>query len=287
MLYILLLTLILVPMSLFIGIAASAIGFTAWPLIVPVLFILCGFDLYLTLFSSLLVDCGNALVMTMIAAKHRQIDIRKGLLLAVFALIWIVGGIVLGKTFIPGNEDFFRGSAGIITVIIGLSFIVKGIKNKGAGAGSIIMEKENRVTVADNNADGGFRSYLIYGGVALMAFHIGFFGIGGGMGYAIFLMLFLSYPVLKATGTAMLITFCSTLFAACCFFFLIPENAFLQLHVQWLIPMMVGMSMLGTIIGAKITYSLTDRQINFLIGGVVISAGLLATAQKLIIQLMA
>jgi uncharacterized membrane protein YfcA len=78
-------------------------------------------------------------------------------------------------------------------------------------------------------------------------------------------------------------TFCSTLFAAGCFFFLIPESAFLQLHVQWLIPMMVGLSMLGTIVGAKITYSLTERQINFLIGGVVVFAGLLATAQKFIL----
>ncbi len=186
----------------------------------PVLFILCGFDLYLTLFSSLLVDCGNALVMTLIAAKHRQIDIRRGLLLAVFALIWIAAGILFGRSFIPGNEDFFRGSAGIITVIIGISFIVKGIKNKGAGTDNPMPENQNRKPVAENKTNVGFRSYLIYGGVALMAFHIGFFGIGGGMGYAIFLMLFLSYPVLKATGTAMLMTFCSTLFAACGFFFL-------------------------------------------------------------------
>lgn len=252
----------------------------------PVLFILCGFDLYLTLFSSLLVDCGNALVMTLIASKHRQIDIRRGLLLAVFALIWIVAGILLGRSFIPGNEDFFRGSAGIITVIIGISFIVKGIKNKGAGADNTLPEKNSK-QLTEKKAGGGFRSYLIYGGVALMASHIGFFGIGGGMGYAIFLMLFLSYPVLKATGTAMLMTFCSTLFAACGLFLLIPENAFAQLHVQWLIPMMVGLSMFGTIIGAKITYSLTERQINFLIGSVVIFAGLLASAQKIIIKLMA
>ena len=273
-------------MSLFIGIAASAIGFTAWPLIVPVLFIPCGFDLYLTLFSSLLVDCGNALVMTLIAAKHGQINIRRGLLLAVYALIWIVAGIALGKTYIPGNEDFFKGSAGIITIIIGISFIVKGIKNKTAGARNPSMEKEKSPSVSMDTADRGPGRYLIYGGVALMAFHIGFFGIGGGMGYAIFLMLFLSYPVLKATGTAMLMTLCSTLFAAGGMFFLIPENAFMQLHVQWLIPMMVGLSMLGTITGAKISYSLTDRQINFLIGSVVILAGVLATAQKFILQMI-
>lgn len=272
---------------MFIGIAASAIGFTAWPLIVPVLFIVCGFDLYLTLFSSLLVDCGNALVMTMIAAKNGQIDIRRGLFLAFFALIWIVGGILLGKVFIPGNEDFFRGSAGIITVMIGISFIIKGIKNKTTAGDNSGTFAANSSPDYLSDTDGGLRGYLIYAGVALMAFHIGFLGIGGGMGYAIFLMLFLSYPVLKATGTAMLMTFCSTLFAAGGIFFQIPSNAFMDSNTQVLIPMMVGLSMLGTLVGAKIAYSLSERQINFLIGGVVIAAGMLATAQKLIIQMLA
>jgi len=274
-------------LSLFIGIAASAIGFTAWPLIVPVLFILCGFDLYLTLFSSLLVDCGNALVMTLIAAKHGQINIRRGLMLAVYALIWIFAGLLLGKIFIPTHADFFRGSAGIITIIIGLSFILKGIKNKTTGVSNPSMEKENNPIVSDAKAERGAGRFLIYGGVALMAFHIGFFGIGGGMGYAISLMLFLSYPVLKATGTAMLMTFCSTMVAACGIFFLIPPGALADSQAQQLIPMMVVLSMLGTAVGARIAYSLSERQINFLIGSVVILAGLLASAQKIILQMMA
>ena len=227
--------------------------------------------------------------MTLIAAKHRQIDFRQGFLLAVFALVWIVGGIVLGKAFISDNQDFFKGSAGIVTIIIGILFIIKGVKNKTVKGdnpkpfnGPI---KENTCPATLNKTDnGGFRRYLIYGGVAMMAFHIGFFGIGGGMGYAIFLMLFLSYPILKATGTAMLMTFCSTLVAAGGLFFLIPDSAFVESDLQVLIPMMVGLSMLGTAVGAKIAYSLSERQINFLIGGVVIFAGLLATVQKWMLQ---
>lgn len=234
----------------------------------------------------MLVDCGNALVMTLIAARHRQIDIRRGLLLAIFALIWIIGGIALGKALIPGNQDFFKGSAGIITIIIGILFIIKGVKNKTAAGRNPGAIKENTHPATLNKTDGGFRRFLIYVGVAMMAFHIGFFGIGGGMGYAISLMMFLSYPILKATGTAMLMTFCSTLFAAGGIFLQIPDSAFVDSDAQLLIPMMVGLSMLGTAVGAKIAYSLTERQINFLIGGVVIFAGLLASAQKFIFQLM-
>jgi len=45
--------------------------------------------------------------------------------------------------------------------------------------------------------------------------------------------------------------------------------------------------MFGTAVGAIIAYSLSERQINFLIGSVVILAGLLASAQKIILQMMA
>jgi len=278
-------------LSLFIGIAASAIGFTAWPLVVPVLFILCGFDLYLTLFSSLLVDCGNALVMTVIAKKNNCLDVRRGILLGIFAVFWVVAGFAVGRVFIPGNEDLFRGSAGVITIFIGLSFVVRGIKNKPEGmhAGNSAISGETNICppAAAAPKKDGVRHRLVYAGVAVMGFHIGFLGIGGGMGYAISLMLFLSYPVLKATGTAMLITLCSTLVAAGLMFVHIPAGTFEQLSFQWLIPAMVMLSMTGTLCGAKIAYSLTSRQINFLIGGVVVAAGLLAAFQKYILQLMA
>jgi uncharacterized membrane protein YfcA len=222
--------------------------------------------------------------MTLIAAKHRQIDIRRGLLLAVFALIWITGGIVLGKVFIPENQDFFKGSAGIITIIIGILFVIKGVKSKITGDNPGTVKEDSRPDALNKTDDGERRHFLIYVGVALMAFHIGFLGIGGGMGYAISLMLFLSYPILKATGTAMLMTFCSTLFAAGCMFLQIPDTAFPDVDAQLLISMMVGLSMIGTAVGAKIAYSLTERQISFLIGGVVTFAGLLATIQKWMLQ---
>ena len=275
-------------MSLFIGIAASAIGFTAWPLVVPVLFILCGLDLYLTLFSSLLVDCANALVMTIIAKKNNCLDVRQGVRLAVFAVVWIVAGFSLGRFFIPGNDHLFRGSAGVITLFIGILFIVKGIRSKP----ETVVSTESPVAITSKNRlkngavfqKKGIRPHFVYAGVGVMAFQIGFLGIGGGMGYAISLMLFLSYPVLTATGTAMLMTLCSTLVGAGLMFFQIPADALSGW--QWFIPMMVILSMTGTLCGAKITYALPTRQIHFLIGGVVILAGALAMCQKYFVQIM-
>jgi uncharacterized membrane protein YfcA len=286
----------MVPLSLFIGIAASAIGFTAWPLIVPILFALFGFNLYLTILTSLLVDCGNALVITLTALRHQQIDVKKGLLLSCFAAIWIVAGIALGKTFIPNNEDLFRGSAGIVAIIIGILFLLKGFKtgrqekklpesgNQLAGlnqdAGTATSSKSS------TNKSSGLKPFLIYPGVAFMAFQVGLVGIGGGMGYAIFLMLFLAFPIVKATGTAMLMTFCSTILAACGIFFQIPESVFLRPAIKELILLIVILSMIGTWVGAKIAYSLSEQKVNYLIGSIVIIAGVIATIQKYIIQFM-
>ena len=67
---------VLLSLSMFVGVAASAIGFTAWPLAVPVLYIIFGFDLYLTLFISLTIDCGNALVIALLSMRNGETDIN-------------------------------------------------------------------------------------------------------------------------------------------------------------------------------------------------------------------
>lgn len=259
-------------MSLFTGIAASAIGFTAWPLVVPVLFVLFGVDIYLTIFISLLIDCGNALVMTVIAARNGRVLVRQGLTLAAFALPWIFAGILIGRTFIPQNEDYFRGSAGYLIILLGVFFIARGLK-KNASEPKEIMAARYR-----------FRFVPLLAGVAFMAFQVGLVGIGGGMGYAVFLMLCLSAPVLTATGTAMLMTLISTIFASALIFFQIPDTGFDHEMFRMGFPIMMLASMAGTGIGSKIAYSVSEAKLNFFIGVVVICAGLAAALHRFYIQ---
>ncbi|RJP45539.1 MAG: sulfite exporter TauE/SafE family protein [Desulfobacteraceae bacterium] len=259
-------------MSLFTGIAASAIGFTAWPLVVPVLFVLFGVDIYLTIFISLLMDCGNALVMTVIAARNGRVLVRQGLTLAAFALPWIFAGILIGKTFIPQNEDYFRGSAGYLIMLLGFIFIARGFKKS-------VPEPEDILTPRYR-----FRFVPLLAGVAVMAFQVGLVGIGGGMGYAVFLMLCISAPVLTATGTAMLMTLISTIVASVLIFFQIPDTGFNHEILRLGLPMMMAASMAGTAVGSKIAYSVSEAKLNFFIGAVVICAGLAAALHRFYIQ---
>jgi len=277
--------LLLIPLSVFVGICASAIGMTAWPLIVPLLFVFSGFNIYLTLFISLLMDCGNALVMMRVAGQRKLMDIKLGVRLALFALLWIAAGIFAGTFFIPENEEMFRGAAGLISILFGLAFLIKGWRARCRRLNDgVLAAPEVACFETHRRGLNVYRSSLIYPAVAGLGFQIGLFGIGGGMWHSVFLMVFLGYPTLAGTCTAMLITFISTLFAACGMFLNIPAGAMdNQLLVQ-LIPLIVAMSMLGTRMGAKISYALSEEYTNYLIGGVVIVAGLAATLQKLLLQ---
>jgi len=280
-----LLILILIPLSVFIGFAASAIGFTAWPLIVPVLFVFFGFDLYLTLFISLLVDCGNALVMVLKSYPQGLVDVKFGLMMAAYVLIWIAIGIGLGAAFIPQHQEMFRGAAGFLIIIFGVLFIFRGYRLKrriSAGThdpGAVLhFPKTHRQGL------GICRSRLIYPAAAAMGLQTGLIGIGGGMGHAVILMVCLSYPTMMATGTAMLITFCATLCAAAGIFLQIPGGTFDNTFLFLLIPLMAAMSMLGTRLGARIAHSLTDDKVNYFIGAIVVAAGVLAVWQKFLLQ---
>lgn len=280
------------PLSFLIGIAASAIGFTAWSLIVPVLFVLFDFNLYLTIYISLLVDFGNAVVMTLIAAKKHRVDIRQGLKLGVIACLVVIPGIYVGTTFIPQNTDFFKGSVGIFNLLLGIIFILRGYKkgknekanNQGMDQGSKENMDSKRETHTIKKPSNSVRTKLIYLGVAFMAIQTGLIGIGGGMGYAIFLMLCLSFSTLRATGTAMLITCCAAFVASFGILFQIPNGIIMDNDVIKIICFIVGMSALGTIVGARIAYSLSEQKVNYLIGGIVIFASLLATAQGLVLN---
>jgi len=247
--------------------------------------VLFGFDLYLTLFISLLIDCGNALMMVLTAYPHKRVDVKFGLMMSAFALIWIAAGIALGTIFIPGHQEMFRGAAGFLVILFGVAFIFRGYRIKlKMAAGAYDPEAILHFPEIHRQSLAKSRSRLIYPAVAAMGFQVGLIGIGGGMGFAVFLMACLAYPTLTATGTAMMITFCCTLFAAAGIFFQIPDGIFSNPVLIQLIPLVVAMSMLGTRLGAKISYALADDHVNYLIGGIVLTAGLLAALQKFLLQ---
>lgn len=267
---------VLIPLCLVIGIGASAIGVTAWMILVPVLFVLFGFNIYVTLFTSLVVDCGNALIMTVYAHQNNQLDLKTGLKLTLVSSVIVLLGIYLGTAFIPENENMFKAPAVLVNIFFGLVFIRRGYKlGKQEEMGSLpIRERPSSFTL---------RAGLVYAAVIYVGFQTGLLGIGGGMMYAMSLMFFLSFSPLMATGTAMLISMLTTIIAATGIFFQIPIENCINRQGFILILTMVFFSMIGTILGARIAYSLSMKKLNYLIAGVIILAAVISFAQNLIV----
>ena len=277
----LLLLIVLLPLAFIIGIGASAIGVTAWMLLIPVLYVLFSFDLYLAIFISLSIDCANALIMTVIAYQNQQLDLKKGLQLSLFGSVFVILGVYLGTTFIPENKELFKSPSAIVTILFGLGFIRRGYKQGKLETVTQIEGKDPAASVlpVSNSSQWFNRASLIYPAVFYVSIQTGMVGIGGGMMYSIFLMFCFAYPALKATGTAMLISLISTPIAGIGIFFQIPAADSLDRSKTVLILVMMLFSTVGTISGARIAYALSLKRLNYLIAGVILFAAVLALIQ--------
>lgn len=276
---------ILACLTFLVGIGASAIGITAWILLVPILFVLSGQNLYYSLFVSLLVDCANALMMTLIAWKHHQVDRLLGIRLSVFASIGALSGVYLGQLFIPGNEELFKGPNVFISLAIGLGFLRRGFrydrilirqaaKEKAREEAAVLQTAERRRTL---------KTILLYPSVILFGANCGFWGMGGGVTYSIIIMVFFSFEILKATGTSMLVTLVTAATTAAAIYFQIPAEYAVDHDKITVILLLVVISLTGTLVGARIAYSVSLKKLNYIIGVIIIMISMVAFFQGIII----
>ncbi|MBU3916187.1 sulfite exporter TauE/SafE family protein [bacterium] len=276
------LTLILtcVPLSLFIGIAASAIGYTAWSLIMPILFVFFGFDIYLALFISLLIDSANAILVTFLAARKKEVDFRLGTKLVIFACFIVLIGIYLGTTFIPDHTEFFKDSVAYGNLIFVFFFFHRGRKiAKINSQPTQTLSSENNEAIQEKEKS-QLHTVFLYLGISFIAIQTGLIGVGGGMMYAVFMMFLLKFSTVKATGTAMFITSITALVAATGIFLQIPDRVLENNNQLVIIPIIVVFSLVGTLVGKKISNRLSEENVNYLVSAVVAIACLVAILQK-------
>lgn len=276
------LTLILIctPISLFIGIAASAIGYTAWSLLMPILFVFFGFNIYLTLFISLLTDSVNAILVTYLSARKKEIDFPLGFKLIAFASVIVILGVYIGTTFIPENTDFFKDNIAYGNLIFVVFFFRRGrkiTKLKRQRASQKTDPSQSEVPVRKANSKKRFALLLL--GIAFVGIQTGVIGIGGGMMYAVAMMLILKYTTSKAIGMAMFITSITALIAVAGIFIQIPQTVLENSNQLFIIPVIVGFSLLGTAIGSKITNRLSEEKINYLVSAAIAVACVVAILQ--------
>ena len=268
--------LILIPISILVGFAASSIGYTAWSLIVPLLLVLFGFDIRIVLFISLSMDCVNALIMTRISKRINEIDLIVSRKTSTIASLSTFIGVLIGLLILLNYQGFFRGGVGYVNIVSGMIFIIKGIKMLKNPEQS----KEEKGVITDpKKADLVF----LVGSIA-SAFMTGLIGIGGGMNYVILLMICKGFHIKKAEGTAMFITTGTTATAALVFFINSTIAQLFSTEIIILMLLCVSISAIVTIVGAKVAEKLSEAKITILVGSIVVFAATLATTQNVLLN---
>ncbi|MFW9786180.1 MAG: TSUP family transporter [Candidatus Thorarchaeota archaeon] len=193
-----------IPIGLLIGLGAGIVGLTAWPIIVPLLFVIGGVPLHESLLSSLLVDLAIAVTLSLFYVRspdsgvNMQLGSRLGLIAGVTALVTVLIAFPLLEQY----SNAFRGGSPFITLALGVIFLVQGIRLRTKGEGSDTLQYE---LGAAPNSD-VLKQKISYIICVLIGFLTGAIAIGGAMNFVLVLVFLLGYPTFRAVGTAMVAT---------------------------------------------------------------------------------
>jgi uncharacterized membrane protein YfcA len=121
-----------IPLAILIGIASATIGYTAWSIVVPLLFVGFGFDVFDALFVSVCTDFIDTAILTFRYAKRKKVNFRLGMIYGLPGLVAAIIGYSLTTTLLYSNQNMLRGGIAYIFLIFGTIFIfrAKNLKKK-------------------------------------------------------------------------------------------------------------------------------------------------------------
>lgn len=168
------------------GLGTGFVGMSAAVAITPMLMGFLGIDHFVATAIALASDVLASAIAAFTYGKHKNIDIKNGLILMVTVIVFTIGGTITGY-YVP-NTTMSIGT--IITVsVISLKLIF--FPSKGLMKDKTLTKTNKAIT-------------SILAG-ALIGFVCGFVGAGGGMMLLLVLTVFLGYDMHKAVGTSVFV----------------------------------------------------------------------------------
>lgn len=190
----------MVLVGIFTGIVTGLTGASGVMVVVPLLSILTDFSVHEAIGTSLIVDVIAPLAISYVYFKHKNIDIKSGIWIAVGSII----GAQLGASFAGGISEVGLGSTfGIFMVIMGIIIWKKGLNHESLAK---VMKKVAKFETQTQR----IVTALILG--FLVGIMTGVLGAGGGGMILLILIFVLNFPIHIAIGTSaliMAITACS------------------------------------------------------------------------------
>lgn len=183
--------LIMIVVTFFAGMGAGLgtgfAGMSAAAVISPMLITFLGMDSYMAVGIALSSDVLASVVSAYTYGKHKNLDIRNGLIMMGSVLVFTVVGSYVASLVPPATMG---GFSVFMTFLLGIKFIVKPVMTTKEAMGEVPARKRAVQS-------------LISG--VMIGFICGFIGAGGGMMMLLILTSILHYELKTAVGTSVFI----------------------------------------------------------------------------------
>jgi uncharacterized membrane protein YfcA len=265
------------PIGILIGFGAGIVGLTAWPIIVPILFVIGGVPLHESLVSSLLVDLAIAITLSMFYVRNPDsgIDVQLGSRLGLVAGVVAMVTVVIAFPLLTQYSNAFRGGSPFITLALGAVFLVQGIRMRKLDDADEDSSRERKVSSLTDSR----KHILSYVFSILVGFLTGAIAIGGAMNFVIILVFLLGYPTFRAVGTAMVATTIMLSMTVLAYLILLSFNITTLLVVF----LYICGGVLSSYFAVTRAQHIPEMKLRILIGVVVITTAVFASLQVFVL----
>lgn len=236
------------------GLGTGFAGMSAAAVISPMLITFLDIDSYMAVGIALASDVLASLVSALTYKKNNNIDIKNGIIMMIFVLVFTLIGSYIAK-LVPnktmGNISVF------MTLILGIKFILKPVMTT--------REKMNETSPKKRVIQS-----IIFG--TLIGFICGFVGAGGGMMMLLILTTVLGYELKCAVGTSVFIMTFTALTGSLSHFIIgeMPDLLILILCVVF--------TLIFAIVAAKIANKASNKLLNRITGVILVILGIVILA---------
>lgn len=269
-----------IPLAILIGIAAACIGYTAWGIMVPLLFVGFGFGIFDAILISLMIDLVNSIILTGKYSKQDKVNFKEGTKWGLLALSGAIIAAFFAISILPSNEAFLRGSVGYVFFLLSAFFIYRGYNlSKTQEKNELTKKKKLSLRLSSKT-----KTIVMGAGVLVSGILSGLLGIGSGANYALLFLLVLGaeggFDILRATGTSCYIM--AMVSAPLCLIFSVAGLVNFELILPYLA---VGIifSAIGTVFGSSIALKVSESKLNYLVGIAIFITALVSSIQAIML----
>ncbi|WP_105617002.1 sulfite exporter TauE/SafE family protein [Vallitalea okinawensis] len=250
------------------GVVTGLVGASAAVIITPMLVTFAGFDPFIAIGIALATDVFASGISAYTYSKHGNIEVKKGMYLAIFAFIFAIVGSYL-STFIESSS--LGNTSALITLLMGIRFLRKPLNESVAK-----MKESNKFKFFQERP---VFSSIFFG--SIIGIICGFVGAGGGIMILLILSLILGYEMKTAIGTSVLIMI-FTAFAGAVAHFAIPYEAVgMDTTTQLMYTAVcVVTGLIGAKMAAKFANFASEEKLNKVVGVTLTILGAVMVIQK-------